>query len=841
MYVRAFRVLLVVGLGGVFADQARAAAGAAPFLKTDATVQIELLAGRTAAMPGQTVELAIRFKIQPEWHVYWRNRGEGGLEPFFTWQLPEGYKIGPLQYPAPRRHVDRADAHTFILEGEPTFLTTLAVPATAAAGATATIGLEAQWLVCKEVCKPGEKSLTLRLPIVASPDEVKPAHEDVFKRARAEIPHPAEKAKHLRQLTAAANVDRVVPGSEFKVAVVAVVPDELHLNSSKPLDEYLIPTDVFNDAAEGLDIGRPVFPPGIEEPGAIPGEKISVYRGRTAIILPIRAEKSLKGDSVRVSGVITYQACSDKTRQCYPPTAAEWAVTLPIGKPGETAQPANTELFTGAATRPSPPQMVEKGPAGPSDARSGTGGGQGTGGGSPGAPNTLLQTPPDWGGTWLGRVQGRLASLGLIGYLIMAFAGGFILNLMPCVLPVISIKILSFVQQAKESRVRVFTLGVAFAAGILLSFIVLGILIVLLDQQWGGLFQMPQMVIGLAAVVTAFALSLFGVFALFPPKIVNQLGEAVPQEGHFGAFGMGLLATLLGTACTAPFLSAAISIATQQSPAVGVLIFVVAGLGMAIPYVLLAAKPAWLRLVPRPGPWMKEFEQVMGFAILATVAWLLNTVNAQLGGTGLLWTLVFLLIVAMAVWLRGRVSYTDPLHIRVGHFLAGALLVAVGWWLCFHRITTIPELIEQQREIRLAMTADWLKDPNWDAREFPWIEYHPDRVQQAVKSGRTVFIDYTAEWCANCKANEKLVIDTAEVRDAMRRLGVLPFRADFTSRDPLIKADLERHGRSGVPMYIVKPANQPEKAMVLDEILTQGSLIAALEQASAGGSAMTMK
>src|SRR5262249_11859270 len=158
-------------------------------------------------------------------------------------------------------------------------------------------------------------------------------------------------------------------------------------------------------------------------------------------------------------------------------------------------------------------------------------------------------------------------------------------------------------------------------------------------------------------IVTAFALSLFGVFTVSPPRAVDELGAKVSGEGFSGAFAMGLLATLLGTACTAPFLSAVIAVAIRQPPAIGFGIFALAGVVMSIPYILLTAKPAWLKFVPKAGPWMKTFEHVMGFILLGTVIWLLYPLPAEITGKGLLWALVFILFVAFAAWLYGRVQF----------------------------------------------------------------------------------------------------------------------------------------------------------------------------------------
>lgn len=381
---------------------------------------------------------------------------------------------------------------------------------------------------------------------------------------------------------------------------------------------------------------------------------------------------------------------------------------------------------------------------------------------------------------------------------------------------------------------RVFTLGLAFSAGILVSFAVLGVMIVGLGQQWGGLFQRPQVTIGLAAVVTAFAMSLFGVFAIYPPRVVNELGEKVQQEGHLSAFGMGLLATLLGTACTAPFLSVAIAFAVQQSPVAGVMVFMVAGLGMAIPYVILAAKPAWLKVIPKAGPWMKTFEHVMGFCLLGTTVFLLNPLAAQLGGLGLVVTLAFLLCVAVGAWLYGHVRFGDPSARRLKYYAAVLILIVGGWWTCFHFWQPIPELLAAQDRLRLGTMAHDASSLDWSRGDIPWVPYTSQKALSEVSLGRTILIDYTAEWCVNCKANEKLVLNTAAVKKAMREAGVVPFKADYTSFNPEIKADLDRFKRSGVPMYVIIPANRPDAPIVLDEVLTPSAVIDGLRRAGAG-------
>ncbi|MGQ9652089.1 MAG: protein-disulfide reductase DsbD family protein [Phycisphaerae bacterium] len=804
------------------------------------TVAVELLAEQTAWVPGETVNLAIRFKVEDGWHIYWRNPGEGGLEPSFKWEVPAGWRVGDLAYPFPRRYIDAGGEHTFILDGEPTILAPVEVPKEVASGSQVTVGVDVTWMACRKACFLGGKKLTVTLPIAGGQVKAEPANEDAFQLARGYLPQSAEKAKYLKRLEAVADIDKAKPGARFEVAIVFDVAEGHHINSHRPLREFLVPTDVFHQKTEGLYIGRARFPAGKVEPSGLPGEQLSVYRGRAVVLLPVEAEPGLTGSEVRIRGVATYQACSDQTKVCFPPMAVEWELVLPVAKAHETPQPAHAELFETARREVQMEEQRLEGLPG-RDIGQGKPADGGSGPTSDAGPTTSVPAPSLLtSDSWLGQAQAFLARLGLAGYLIMSLVGGLILNLMPCVLPVISIKVLSFVQQAKESRRRVLTLGLAFAAGIELSFIMLGVLVVGLGRTWGGFFQYPQVIIGLASVVTAFSLSLFGVFSLFPPRIVGDLAVRVEGEGHLSAFAMGLLATVLGTACTAPFLAGAVAIAAQQPAVVGMLIFVTAGLGMSLPYVILAAKPMWVRFVPKAGPWMRTFEHLMGFCLLATVVWLLNPLAAQIGGYGLLLSVLFLLLVSLAAWLYGKVEYRAAPRRKITYYGLAVVVVVGGWWLCFQRWSSIPGLIERQRKLALAKwqpttlasrTADEFADVVWKNNDIPWIPYTRERARRAVESGYTVFIDYTAEWCVNCKANEKAVINTRAVREAMQRLGVLPFKADYTLPSREIAEDLKTYGSGGVPLYLIIPAGMPDSVIRLDEVLTASSLIGGLERA----------
>ncbi len=798
--IRGWSALALVGAVSGYVESSAAAAD---------KIKADLVPSVTAIAPGATVDVGLRFRIVDGWHIYWQNPGDAGQAPRMTWQLPQGFKVDPLQFPVPRVYTDAGGITSNVLEDSPVLVISVTAPDRLAVGQRVTLAGEVKVLVCKETCLQERHTVSLELPVVASAGEMAPANEDVFKAARRALPVASTKYLSIRAKPATAEIR---PEEPFELLVRLEIGKDYHIQSDRPLVENLIGTLLLLERVEHVLTETPRFPAPIER--EMPGVgKLTEFGGETIVRVPVTVLADYEHNVVPLGGILKFQACSSTSNKCFPPETVAWRVNVPISR----AHSGNFEPATGAAS---------------TDALAAVD--------SPAGADRQL-TPPSAdslgvaGRTWLDRAQGWFAGFGFVGYLIMAMIGGFILNFMPCVLPVISIKILSFVRQAREHRWRVFELGLAFSAGIIASFLVLAVIVVALDSQWGGLFQKPRFTIGMSAVVTALALSLFGVFSMNPPAVVNDLGEKVQGEGLPHAFGMGLMATVLGTACSAPFLGTAIAVATRPDLPrfAGIGIFLAAGIGMALPYAVLTYNPAWLKVVPKPGPWMETFERVVGFVLLATVVWLLYPLGSQIGAEGVLWTLVFLLFVSAAVWVFGKLQYGAAMRHRLRTYSIMGLLLVGGWLACFRLFAPIDELVRFQNEMRRGATVvvDYRSFEWTEADKIPWQVYTRERVDAAVRAGRTVFVDYTADWCANCKFNERVVLNTETVRGLMRELGVVPFKADYTSEDPEIKADLDRYGRGGVPIYIVIPACQPDKVNVLPETLTTSIVTEALQAA----------
>lgn len=379
---------------------------------------------------------------------------------------------------------------------------------------------------------------------------------------------------------------------------------------------------------------------------------------------------------------------------------------------------------------------------------------------------------------------------GLLAWLLIAFLAGMILNVMPCVLPVISIKVLSFVQQSGEDRARIFKLGVAFAAGIVVVFWVLAGLAIGAGLSWGEQFQSQAFLIAMIGIVFAFALSLFGVYELGVPVPVGQLG-GTRREGAPDAFFKGMLATVLATPCSGPFLGSTLTWTLAQPPVTVVAIFTALGLGMALPYVVLTANPALLKRLPRPGPWMDTFKQAMGFVLIATVIYLMVSLRQDL----LLFTAAFLVFVSIACWVWGRFARIDHSGPRRLATLVAALAIAAGG-----------------AQISFGQFRGLFQDSESHGDELPWEEFDMDRFLALLSEPRSVLVDFTADWCPNCKFNERFVYDTAEARALVDAKDVVCLKADITHDTPETRAIEELRNRLGarsIPFMAVFPADRP--------------------------------
>lgn len=413
----------------------------------------------------------------------------------------------------------------------------------------------------------------------------------------------------------------------------------------------------------------------------------------------------------------------------------------------------------------------------------------------------------------------------LVGTLFLAFLGGLVLNLMPCVFPVLGIKIMGFVQQSGSDRAKVVQHGLVFALGVLVSFWALAGLLLALraggaQLGWGFQLQSPGFVFGMAAFLLVFALNLSGLFEVGLSATGAGAGLQ-SKEGFAGSFFTGMLATLVATPCSAPFLAPALGAALALSAVESLLVFTAIAVGLAAPYLLLSAFPQAIRLLPKPGAWMETFKQLMAFPLYATVGWLLWVLAGQTTGDDnalLLITFGFVLI-AMAAWAYGRFgqTYGKPVRQAVGRVAAAALLVG-GLWLGWPREAAAAPAPGATGAAAYAVV---------------WEKWSPQAVAAAQAAGKFAYVDFTARWCATCQTNKATVFKSDAVLAEFGRRGVVLFKADWTNKDPQITQELAKWNRSAVPFNLIYAPGRADP-VVLPELLTGGIVLEKLAEIAGG-------
>ncbi len=411
-------------------------------------------------------------------------------------------------------------------------------------------------------------------------------------------------------------------------------------------------------------------------------------------------------------------------------------------------------------------------------------------------------------------VQERLT---LLLALLFALLGGILLNLMPCVFPVLSLKILGAAGQAGGDRRRTRNQGLVFGLGVLLSFLALAGLLMALraggsQLGWGFQLQSPLFVAFMAALFFAIGLNLMGVFEV--GLTLTRLGDKPgAPAGYRESLASGVLASVIATPCTAPFMGAALGFALTRPVHETFLVFGLLGLGMALPYVVLSLAPGLLDRLPRPGPWMETLRQFLAFPMFGTVIWLVWVFGMQAGVGGATYLLSALLLIAAAGWMVGRWHRTD---LRSGLAARAVSVLALVLAIVF------------------AVRGSAQEPPPLTIEE-GWQPFLQEEVEQTLAEGRPAFVDFTAAWCLTCQVNERLVLNTEAIQEAFRSRNVALFKADWTRQDPHITAALEALGRNGVPVYVLYRGAPGSAPHLLPTLLTEDIVLRALEEVLAGG------
>ena len=556
------------------------------------------------------------------------------------------------------------------------------------------------------------------------------------------------------------------------VTVDVTIPDNWHVNANIAADEFLKPSSI-EISAQGIHFGEPKWPEPIKEYSEALDLENLVFKGHFQITLPIEGVDS-GYDSLTTSATFHYQACDNSI--CLAPSQ----VTFGVGTPSLNKK-SNTP----------PTSTIKK-----NDDHS----------------QSTSIVPQD-------NVTEESSASTLI-LLLSALLGGIILNLMPCVLPVLSLKLFSLIKQAGESRKRLLTLGIATTTGILTSFWVLAGIVAIIkagggNAGWGMQFQSAGFIAFMVVILTAFAMSFFGVFEIWiPGSATTRMDFTSRKQGFAGAFFTGALLVLLSTPCSAPFLGTAMGFAFTTSTPVLFLFFTAAGLGLALPYMLVSAFPKVLKVFPKPGAWMVTLQKIMGVLLLATVVWLLWIVHEQSGNFGVgIFAAISLLSIALSFAI-GNIAPPGVAFFREVLAVGGSVVLLFVIWFAF----ASPKY-EDEVDARFKARSVQL------VTEDGWYRYTPEVIEDFAKAGRTVFIDATADWCITCKANEAAVLNREDFKRAMDSLNVALVKADWTRETPEVTKLLRSMGKSGVPAYAIYPAGDQSRQIVLPELLTTGAIV----------------
>ncbi len=765
-------------------------------------VQVELVANRRAITPGETFQLGLHLIHDEGWHTYWRNPGDSGLPTQFPLSLPPGFQAKDIIWPLPERFLIPPLANLGY-DGEVTLVREVRAPADLGSGEVEFSTL-AQWLVCSDVCVPGEAKLTLRLRVdTAGADD--PRHQPGFDRTNQPQPEQAMPVAltqdSLRILVADALVgERTAPPRlEFFPFAEGVVryadPQRLYRIADRQAWVLEMPLDT--GASTGGSAAAPAPDPDSR---------------RTDGLLVIDATRGLTVRSVR-AGSADFAGLGAPVAQIEGELVPVFARQPPAGtgllEAGRNSAGGLLDRLTG------PGGAGQANPSGATDAGSRASGppamnAAGVAGAASGAVAPTLDNASAISGS-------------LLLALLFAAVGGLILNLMPCVFPVIGLKILGFAGAGgggailtDQTRKAIRRGSFWFAAGVIVSFLILAAVLLTLRAAgesigWGFQLQSPLFVMLMAMLFVAIGLNLSGVyeFGLVFTRLGNleaPTAEAGGAQSGLHSFGSGVLAVLVATPCTAPFMGSALGYTLAQ-PAINTLsVFLALGVGMALPYLALGLMPQWLRWLPRPGPWMETLRQFMAFPMYAAAIWLAWVLGRQAGLDAMLALALGTVVFALGLWIWGRLVQQNRGGSRPVWAATGALALVAAFLLAWPS-----------------------GDPQAGTETAPkgWVDWAPGAVERELAAGRPVFLDFTAAWCISCQVNERMVLASDAVQAAFREAGVVAMRADWTQRDPAITAELARLGRNSVPVYLVYRPGGGAPTM-LPEILTQAIVLQAL-------------
>lgn len=690
------------------------------------------------------VVYVINYRNFPHWHTYWKNPGDAGL-PTKIEILNEEVTIDEYEWPVPTRYIEEGDLLAYGYTGD--YSRFFSLKNLEKGKAPKELKIKSTWLVCKHICIPGSVEFSAQLDpegqvISSTTNDFTLSNDEILKRFK-DLPKTRNWPSSL---------DIVMKkGAE-----------------GQSLDLY------YNYTNQG---GKDLF-------------------HQLGLLTPFRTE-----------------LLDVKREKLYKNNAGTFFGKLSIGWDGEYAEPEVPFPADGSFEKPIVMTFLFQDPQNESfsiikkeftsfDINPGT------------TIDSLMQTMHfinPKGGAEEPKEQGELhilknqaptsesGSTSIWGILFFAFIGGLILNIMPCVLPVISLKLFGLVSHSDESRASILRHNIFYTLGVLFTFLILAATILILKSTgenvgWGFQLQSPVFVALMIIFLFIFSLNLFGLFEFMTPG-GKTLGNVELKRGVIGDFVGGILATILSTPCSAPFLGTALTFAFSSSPVTIILIFQAIGVGLAFPFLMTGIFPSTIKLLPKPGMWMEHVKKFLGLTLILTTLWLIDVFLALTNGNlPLLFLMSGLIFIFFAFYFQKNISKSK----------LWKLIFFVIPLLLFAKLFFSPLL--KTSDTAVLGGSDLINEKNYDGK-MHWEKWSEKRMAELAQEGTPVFIDFTAKWCFTCKVNEKLVIDTSDFRELISKNGVKLLLGDWTKYDPVIRDYLKKNGHVGVPAYFIQKAD----------------------------------
>ena len=688
----------------------------------------------------------------------------------------------------------------------------------APAGFAGEITVKVNGLVCKEACVPVGETLQA---VAASGSGVKAEPTQLTSDLNTESSLFREVAKPFRDGDYAVKWTAFVFPATLKAGqwgelIFTATPDATYHVYETAVDDSDLSTNFVVTEKSGLQIGKPVTNnPVVQKKGVLP---YGYFKGKVTWRIPFMVPATAKPGSKTIDGMIAYQACTDGS--CLQPQALNFkapltvaastvetpaAVQLTSGKSNDAKDAAAQTKWVDPITKPA---ESPKSPA--ADDISSTGNSTDTNANQPPITPANRDVAQSDKKTTDDLQDESTTAFPLI--LLFAFIGGLILNVMPCVLPVVGLKIMGFVSQAGEDRKRILTLNVAYVAGIMAVFALLAVVAAVTKFGWGEQFTYFPVRLGLTLTLFALALSYLDVWEIPVPGMAagKTSQDLQSREGLFGAFSKGIFATIMATPCSGPLLGFILGLTLNLAPIQTIAIFLTVGIGMSSPYLLIGFRPKLIAWLPKPGDWMVTLKQLMAFLFLGTVAFFFS----QFNDSQKLPVFVSLIGVWFGCWIIGKVPNYARLNKRISAWIGGiAAGVAISMG-AFHYLEQVKEL--------------------------DWQDYNEAQLQQLRSEGKTVMVDFGAKWCVNCIVNYEVALNTATTRKVLDELGAVAMYADWTDPDEKIKQKLSELNSRSIPLLVIYPGDRSKEPIILRDLVTQQAVVDALRRAgaSAGSSSL---